>query len=94
MPMPDPNKNFRYDNVGKFINEEVLSFFESKGIRIEMSTPYMPGKSDCTILHMTRSILETYKLNATNGVEAMATTTYLTNHAPMTNESFRWTHAI
>jgi transposase InsO family protein len=60
---------FRCDNGSEFINKKVLSFFESKGIRLETSTPYTPAKNglaqcqNCTILHMTRSILYALQLD-------------------------------
>jgi transposase InsO family protein len=79
---------FRCDNGGEFINEEIICFFESKGIRLETSTPYTPAKNglaerrNCTILHMTRSILYASQLDVEYWAEAMATATYLTNSAP------------
>lgn len=81
-------KRIRSDNGGEFINTNLATFFESKGIQSETTVPYTPqqnGKAERlnrTLLDKARPMLAEYNLPKSLWAEAIATANYLRNRSP------------
>ena len=82
----------RTDNGGEYINNELESYFDSKGIVHQTTVPYTPeqnGKAERlnrTLMEKVRSMMADCDLPAEAWGEAMYTATYLRNRSPVTNK--------
>jgi len=78
-------KSFRSDNGTEFLNQDLSSYFKTKGIRHETTAPYCPesnGRAERemrTIKDTARAMLTGYKLPEFLWAEAVATAVYILN---------------
>ncbi|UYV64621.1 hypothetical protein LAZ67_3001351 [Cordylochernes scorpioides] len=85
-------KRLRTDNGTEFINKNLETFIESKGIKHELTTPYTPrsnGKverANRTLLDKGRTLLADSQLPLHFWAEAVNTAAYLYNLTPTTND--------
>ena len=85
-------KRIRSDNGGEFINTELDTFYQSKGIKSETSVPYTPqqnGKAERlnrTLLDKARPMLADANLPKFLWAEAIVTANYLRNRSPISSQ--------
>jgi histone deacetylase 1/2 len=85
-------KRIRSDNGGEFINNDLATFYQFKGIKSETTVPYTPqqnGKAERlnrTLLDKARPMLAEYGLSKSLWGEAIATANYLRNRSPMSTK--------
>jgi transposase InsO family protein len=81
-------KRIRSDNGGEFINNDLDTFYKSKGIQSETTVSYTPqqnGKAERlnrTLLDKARPMLAEYNLPKHLWAEAIVTANYLRNRSP------------
>ena len=81
-------QNFRCDNGGEYVNEEMQKFFTEKGIKFEFTIPYTPElngvaeRLNKTILQIGRCMLLGCSLRKDFWIEATLTAVYLLNRSP------------
>lgn len=81
-------KCIRSDNGGEFINTDLATFYQSKGIKSETTVPYTPqqnGKAERlnrTLLDKARPMLADAQLPKSLWAEAIVTANYLRNRSP------------
>jgi transposase InsO family protein len=79
-------KKIRSDNGTEFKNTQVEDFLDEEGIKHEFSTPYTPQQNGVTerknrtLIEMSRTMLDEYKISDRFWVEAINTTCHATNH--------------
>ncbi|KAK9736903.1 hypothetical protein QE152_g11182 [Popillia japonica] len=79
---------FRCDNGTEYMNNELIDFCETQGIRIENTVPYCPfqnGKSEKlnrTLIEKARTLITEYSLDHELWGEAIYTATYIINRIP------------
>jgi transposase InsO family protein len=79
---------FRCDNGTEFVNNDVRSFFEEKGVQYELTIPGTPENNGVaermnrTILDKSRCMLLDSTLSKTFWIEAVMTAVYLINRSP------------
>ncbi|UYV71423.1 K02A2.6-like, partial [Cordylochernes scorpioides] len=82
----------RTDNGTEFINKNLETFIESKGIKHELTTPYTPRsngrveRANRTLLDKGRTLLSDSQLPLHFWAEAVNTAAYLYNLTPTTND--------
>ncbi|UYV63925.1 hypothetical protein LAZ67_2006034, partial [Cordylochernes scorpioides] len=85
-------KRLTTDNGTEFINKNLETFIESKGIKHELTTPYTPRsngrveRANRTLLDKGRTLLEDSQLPLHFWAEAVNTAAYLYNLTPTTND--------
>ncbi|UYV65302.1 hypothetical protein LAZ67_3003881 [Cordylochernes scorpioides] len=85
-------KRLRTDNGTEFINKNLETFIESKGIKHELTTPYTPRsnerveRANRTLLDKGRTLLADSQLPLHFWAEAVNTAAYLYNLTPTTND--------
>ncbi|UYV64717.1 hypothetical protein LAZ67_3001746, partial [Cordylochernes scorpioides] len=85
-------KRVRTDNGTEFINKNLETFIESKGIKHELTTPYTPRsngrveRANRTLLDKGRTLLTDSQLPLHFWAEAVNTAAYLYNLTPTTND--------
>eukprot|EP00879_Flechtneria_rotunda_P013229 GHRR01013814.1.p1 GENE.GHRR01013814.1~~GHRR01013814.1.p1 ORF type:complete len:121 (+),score=18.87 GHRR01013814.1:1085-1447(+) len=85
-------KAARTDNGSDYVNKDLTSYFESKGIDHHTTMPYTPEQSgkaerlDCTLLDNTRSVLAESGLVRSVRGEAINTANTLCNLSPTVNK--------
>jgi hypothetical protein len=79
-------KKIRSENATEFKNTQVEDFLDEEDIKHEFSTPYTPQQNvvtkrkNCTLIEMTRTMLDEYKTSYQFWTEAINTTCYTTNY--------------
>ncbi|UYV74843.1 hypothetical protein LAZ67_12001291 [Cordylochernes scorpioides] len=85
-------EKLRTDNGTEFINQNLETFIESKGIKHELTTPYTPRsngrveRANRTLLDKGRTLLADSQLPLHFWAEAVNTAAYLYNLTPTTND--------
>ncbi|UYV69328.1 hypothetical protein LAZ67_6003255, partial [Cordylochernes scorpioides] len=85
-------KRLRTDNGTEFINKNLETFIESRGIKHELTTPYTPRsngrveRANRTLLDKGRTLLADSQLPLHFWAEAVNTAAYLYNLTPTTND--------
>ncbi|UYV84430.1 hypothetical protein LAZ67_X002144 [Cordylochernes scorpioides] len=85
-------KRLRTDNGTEFINKNLETFIESRGIKHELTTPYTPRsngrveRANRTLLDKGRTLLADFQLPLHFWAEAVNTAAYLYNLTPTTND--------
>jgi transposase InsO family protein len=78
-------KKIRSDNATEFKNTQVEDFLDEEDIKYEFSTPYTPQQNvvakrkNCTLIEMTKTMLDEYKTSYQFWTEAINTACYTTN---------------
>ena len=86
-------QRIRSDNGGEFINADLATFYQSKGIRSETTVPYTPqqnGKAERlnrTLMEKARPMLADANLPKNLWAEAVTTANYLRNRSPATGHN-------
>ncbi|PKU75744.1 Retrovirus-related Pol polyprotein from transposon TNT 1-94 [Dendrobium catenatum] len=86
-------KALRSDGGKEFINQQMLSLIQSKGIQLQSSCPYTPEQNGVSerknrhIMETTRSLIHKASVSAEYWPEACTTAAYLINRMPSSNTS-------
>jgi transposase InsO family protein len=84
-------KKIRRDNDTEFRNTQVEDFLDEEGIKHEFLAPYTPQqngmaeRNNCTLIEMTRTMLDEYKTSNQFWAEAINMECHATNHLYLYN---------
>jgi len=89
----NPVKAVRTDRGGEYLNAELKTYLQSKGIVHEMTAPYTPEQNGAaerlnrTLVERTRAMLLDADLDEKLWAEAMMTANYIRNRSPTTDKT-------